>query len=119
MRVLNAILITIPLALFLDVILMIISVRTKAFKDAQTSVTPVLFTVMLAAIAAAFVPPSNTILYLIPIYGTSAVVGTLAVGGAVPANAVLFTVIGSLVAAAVGIGLALKLFDRERLLYSA
>ncbi len=117
--VLKAILITLPLALFLDVILMIISVRTKAFKDAQTSVTPVLFTVMIAAIAAAFVPPSSTALFLIPIYGTSAVVGTLAVGGVVPANAVLFTVIGSLVAAAVGIAIALKLFDRERLLYSA
>jgi sodium transport system permease protein len=117
--VLKAILITLPLALLLDVILMIISVRTKAFKDAQTSVTPVLFTVMLAAIAAAFVPPSHSVLYLIPIYGTSAVVGTLAVGGVVPANAVLFTVVGSLVAAALGIALALKLFDRERLLYSA
>lgn len=117
--VIQAILIALPLALFLNVILMIISVRTKAFKDAQSSVTPVVMGVMFATIAAAFVPPANPLLFLIPIYGTSAVVGVLAVGGVVPANAVLFSVVGSLLAAAVGLIFALQLFDRERLLYSA
>jgi len=116
--VVQTILITLPLALFLNVVLMIISIRTKAFKDAQSSATPVIMGVMFATIAAAFVPPSNPLLFLIPIYGTSAVVGVLAVGGVVPANAILLSVVGSLAAAAVGAVLALQLFNRERLLYS-
>lgn len=116
--VVQTILITLPLALFLNVVLMIISIRTKAFKDAQSSATPVIMGVMFVTIAAAFVPPTNTLFFLIPIYGTSAVVGVLAVGGVIPANAVLLSVVGSVAAAVAGIVFALQLFNRERLLYS-
>lgn len=116
--IIKAILITLPLALFLNVLLMIISIRTKAFKDAQSSVTPVIMGAMSISMAAAFVPPSDTIMFLIPLYGTSAVVGVLAVGGVVPAGAVLLSVAGSIVAAAVGIVFALRLFNREWLLYN-
>lgn len=116
--VVQTILITLPLALFLNVVLMIISVRTKAFKDAQSSATPVTMGVMFVTIEAAFVPPTNTSFFLIPIYGTSAVVGVLAVGGVIPANAVLLSVVGSVAAAVAGIVFALQLFNRERLLYS-
>lgn len=115
----QAILVSLPLALFANVILMVISIRTKTFKDAQSALTPVMFGVMFTAIAAAFVPPTGASLaYLIPVYGTSAVVGTLTLGGIIPANAVLFSVIGNVLATVVGVILAMQIFNRERLLYS-
>ena len=117
--ILMAILVSLPLALFANVILMVISIRTKTFKDAQSALTPVMLGVMFTAMAAAFVPPTGASLaYMVPVYGTSAVVGTLTLGGIIPANAVMFSVIGNLMATAVGIIFALQIFNRERLLYS-
>jgi sodium transport system permease protein len=116
--ILQAIFVTLPLALLANVALMIISIRTKTFKDAQSAMTPLIFAVVFTAMAAAFVPPTSSWLFLIPAYGTSAVVGVLALGGVIPANAVLFSIIGSLAAALAGVIVAMRLFNRERLLYS-
>lgn len=113
-----AILVTLPLALFANVVLMVISIRTKGFKEAQSALSPVLFGVTFVALAAAFLPPAQTALFLIPVYGTSAVVGVLAQGGIMPANALLFSVLGSVLATAVIVVVALRLFNREKLLYS-
>lgn len=117
--ILQAILVSLPLALFANVILMVISIRTKTFKDAQSALSPVIFGVLFTAMAAAFVPPTGASLaYLIPVYGTSAIVGVLTLGGIVPANAVLFSIIGNLLATVVGVIIAMQIFNRERLLYS-
>ncbi len=113
-----AILITLPLALFANVLLMIISIRTKDFKEAQSALAPVLMGVTFVALAAAFLAPTEPVLFLIPVFGTSAVVGLLALGGVMPANAVLFSVLGSLLATAVVVVIAMRMFNRERLLYS-
>ena len=117
--VLGAIVLTLPLALFVNVVLMIISIRTKTFKDAQSSAVPVNLGVVFTAMAAAFAPPTSASLFLIPVYGTSAVIGSLAVGGTVAWQHIAFSVGGSLAAVLVGVFFALKLFNRERLLYSA
>ncbi len=117
--IVKTILLSLPLALFANVILMVISIRTKAFKDAQSAVTPVMFVSMFVAMAAAFVPPTGASLsFLLPVYGTSAVVSVLTLGGIVPANAVLFSVLGNLLATVIGIIFALQIFNREKLLYS-
>ena len=117
--IIQAILVSLPLALFANVILMVISIRTKAFKDAQSALTPVMFGAMFIAMAAAFVPPTGeSLTFLLPVYGTSAVVSVLTLGGIVPANAVLFSVVGNLLATVVGVVFALQIFNRERLLYS-
>lgn len=113
-----AIFITLPLALFANVLLMVISIRTKGFKEAQSAMSPVLFGVTFVALAAAFLQPASTYMFLIPVYGTSAVVGVLAQSGVMPDNAILFSVVGSLVATAVIVVVALRLFNREKLLYS-
>ncbi len=113
-----SVLLALPLALFLNVVLMIISIRTRTFKDAQSSLMPVIFCVTAAAMAAAFVPPPHPLMFLIPVYGTSAVVGSLALAGPMPEHAVLFSVAGSAAASAAGIILGLWMFNRERLLYS-
>lgn len=116
--IMQAVVVTLPLALLANVALMIISIRTKTFKDAQAAMSPIIFAVIFTAMAAAFVPPTDSWPFLIPGYGTSAVVGVLAQGGVIPANAVLFSVIGSLAGALVGVVIAMRLFNRERLLYS-
>jgi sodium transport system permease protein len=115
--VLAAILLSLPLALFFNAALMIISVRTKAFKDAQQSLTPFMFAAIAPAMVAAFVTPANPIFYSIPVYGTAALVGKLATGAPVPDMAFVFAVMGSLVAAAVCVYIGLRVFNRERLLY--
>lgn len=116
--VIAVILVTLPLALFANIILMVISIRTTDFKSAQTALSPVMFGIIFTAMAAAFVPPTTSILFAIPVYGTAALVGALALGGVIPANAVLFSILGSLAATAVGVALAMPLFNRERLLYN-
>lgn len=115
----GSILLALPLALFLNVVLMIISIRTRTFKDAQSSLMPVVFCVTAAAMAAAFAPPQHPLMFLLPVYGTSAVVGSLALAGPMPEHAVILSVAGSVAASAAGIALGLRLFNRERLLYSA
>lgn len=118
--ILQAIIVTLPLALFANVILMVLAIRTKTFKDAQSAMSPLVFAVTFISMAAAFVPPSSAVMFLIPIYGTAGAVGGLALGGiGLPANAILFSIVGSLVATAVGVGIAMPLFNREKLLYSA
>jgi sodium transport system permease protein len=115
--VVRTILVALPLALFLNVVLMVVSVRTRSFRDAQSSSLPFFFVVMSAAMAAAFLPPTNPLLYLIPIYGTSAVVGGFASGIEVPALSIFLSVAGSFAGVGLGSFGALSLFNRERLLY--
>jgi sodium transport system permease protein len=115
--VLYAIGVGMPLALFINVATMILSVRTRSFKDAQSAATPLTLGVTLGALAAAFVIPSNVLAYLIPIYGSCAVIGRLASGAVVPAGAVALSIAGSLIAAVIGFMIAVILFDRERMLY--
>jgi len=117
--IIGVILVSLPLALFLNVVLMMISIRTKTFKDAQSAITPIVLAVMVPALATAFVPPKGPLAFLVPIYGPSAVVSILATGGTMPDGAIILSTIGSLVAAMVCIVFALRLFNRERLLYSA
>lgn len=116
--ILKAILVTLPLALFADVVLMVLSIRTRDFKSAQSALNPAVMGSVFVAMAAAFVPPTTSLPFLIPVYGTAALVGTLTVGGVIPANAVLFSSLGALAGTAVGIIIALPIFNRERLLYS-
>lgn len=115
--VLRTLVVALPMALFLNVVLLVISIRTKAFKDAQSSALPLFFVVMALAMAAAFVPPAHPALHLIPVYGASAVVGSFASGADVPALPILLSVAGSLAGAGLGSLLALGLFHREKLLY--
>jgi sodium transport system permease protein len=116
--ILWAILVGIPLALFVNVILMIFSVRTRTFKDAQSAAGMIIFALMVPAFAVAFVTPTDAWGFLVPVYGPSAVVAGMAIGSALPAFALLASIIGSLLASAAGFLVALRLFNRERLLYS-
>ena len=104
--------------MFIGVVLITISIRTKSFKAAQSSVGAMQLFVLIPIFAAAFVLPTESTAFLIPIYGPAAVVAKLAVGATLPDNAILFGIISSLLAASVAMVIALRLFNRERLLYS-
>lgn len=116
--IIQTVLLTIPLVLAGNVILMIISIRTKAFKDAQSAAAPLIFVVLIASMFAAFAPPTDLTFFMIPFYGTAAVVGQLAVAGTASVVFVIASIIGNLLMAAAGTVAALRLFNRERLLYS-
>jgi sodium transport system permease protein len=117
--IVGAILMGLPLALFISVVLLAVSVRTKAFKDAQSASTPIVLGLMVPAMAAAFVPAKAALAYLIPVYGPSAAIGVMSLGGTVSAEALLLSIASSLLAAAVSFVVALRLFNRERMLYGA
>lgn len=115
-----AIIIGIPTALLMSVVLMAISVRTKTFKDAQSAAAPLSLGALVPAFAAGMIQPQSTLAYLIPVYGPAALVGQMTTnGGLLDPTALVFAILGSLGAALVAFLLALRLFDRERLLYSA
>lgn len=118
--VVGAIVMSLPLALLVSVVLMIVSVRTKDFKSAQSAATPISFFVIIPAMAAAFVAPTSLWMYAIPIYGPSAFVSKMATGSQIPDSTFAFTlaILGSLAAAVIAFLIALRFFNRERLLYS-
>jgi ABC-type Na+ efflux pump permease subunit len=97
---------------------MLLAIRTKTFKDAQSAATPLTLLVMFPAMAAGFFPPSVATYFLIPAYGTAAVAERLATDGTIPWPEFGMSIIGCAALAAVGIFIAMRMFNRERLLYS-
>ena len=69
-------------------LLMILAIRTKTVKDAQSAVTPISLGVLVPGMAPAFVPPSGLLAYLIPGYGATAVLGDIAATGSFPVVAI-------------------------------
>jgi sodium transport system permease protein len=118
MTVVGGIAVGIPLALAVNVLVMILAIRAKTIKDAQSAVTPISLGVLVPGLAPAFVPPSGLLAYLIPGYGSTAVLGEIAGTGQFPVAPYILSALTCLVFAGVGIAVALRLFDRERLLYS-
>ncbi len=109
---------SIPLAFFASIVLMVLSVRTSSFKDAQSAAAPLSIAAMIPTLAATFVPPANLLAYLIPVYGPAAVIGQIASsGGVIDPAPLVMCIAGSLIAAAVAFVIGMRLFNRERLLY--
>lgn len=111
-------LIALPLGLAASALLMVLAVRTKTFKDAQNAMAPAMLLILIPAMAASFAPPSGSLAYLIPIYGTAAIAADLVSSNQIPLVPFLYTVINCLALSLFGIALGLYLFNRERLLYS-
>jgi sodium transport system permease protein len=116
--IVGSIIVGLPLALAVNVIMMIVAVRTKTFKDAQSASAPITFAVIFPAMGAAFVPAKSLAYFLIPVYGSGAVINRLSASGTLPIPELIASTIGCLIVAAIGLVIALRLFDRERLLYS-
>jgi sodium transport system permease protein len=118
--IVTAILVGIPTALLMSVVQMTLSVRTKTYKDAQSAAAPLSLGALVPAFAAAILPPASPLAYLIPVYGAAGLVGKMTTnGGMLDGAALALCIVGTLAAAGMACVLAMRLFDRERLLYAA
>lgn len=114
----GSIVIAIPLAIVANILLMILAIRTKTFKDAQSAVTPFTFLIIFPMMAAGFFPSDNPLVAAIPVYGTGTVAAQLGTGNTFPWLMFALSVVGCAVLAVIAFIIAMRLFDRERLLYS-
>lgn len=114
----GSVFIALPLVFLVNVLVMIVAIRTKSFKDAQSAVTPITLLTMFPAMAAGFFPPDSLMAHIIPAYGTGAVANRLATEGAIQWAPFFFSAVGCVAFGLIGVVIALRLFDRERLLYS-
>lgn len=108
----------IPFAILAAVVMMIVAIRTKTFKDAQATTAGVNLSMMFPAMIPAIFPVPLSWLYLIPIYGAAGVASELATFGHFPLMHFLLNLIGTVMVTALGVMIGLRLFNRERLLYS-
>ncbi|MAS37883.1 MAG: hypothetical protein CL610_28060 [Anaerolineaceae bacterium] len=116
--ILVALLVGIPLTLLFNVIVLILAVRQNTFKDAQAASSLVTFLGLFAGFVVAFRPPQSDLAYLIPLYGPVAVISKSTLSAPLPETAIPFAILGSVVGVIVALRIALRLFNRERLLYS-
>ena len=114
----GSVVVAMPLALTINILLMILAIRTKTFKDAQSAVAPATMGVVFPSMIAMFFPAKSLPLFLIPLYGTTSAASQLASTSQFPTLPFLFSAIGCLAVSAALFPVAMKLFNRERLLYS-
>lgn len=116
--VLTASLLTgIPLALVVSIAQMMISVRARTFRDAQSGATPLMFAVMIPGFVAAFSQAKALWSCLIPVYGPFAALGRMAQAGGLQWDAIALSAAGSVIAVVIVLPVAMKMFTRETLLY--
>lgn len=115
-KVLLAIIITIPFMLIVGLFQMMLALRAKSVKDAQSVTSLSSLAVMLPMGAGAFMQPDNPLLHLIPGFGTASVISKMVI--AQPFLSYLpYVLISTVVLAAIAVWFGARMFDRERLLY--
>jgi sodium transport system permease protein len=115
--ILSIIVMVVPLAVFFSSCLMAISVFAKSYKEAQTYTTPLMVVVILPAMAA-MLPGAdlNAKLALVPILNASLLCKEL-VTGTYHWNYIAIIFLSTCVYAAVALFLAVKMFQREDVLF--
>jgi sodium transport system permease protein len=115
--VLSVFLMALPLAVFFAAILLTIALFAKSYKEAQSYLTPLTFIVVIPAVASLLPGVELTPkLALIPIISTSLVCKEI-VAGTFHWNYIILILLSSSVYAAVGLFLAVKMFQRESVLF--
>src|SRR5262249_3094666 len=106
-----------PLAVFFAAVLMTIALFAKTYKEAQSYLIPMTFAVVIPAVASILPGVDLTPkLALIPILNTSLVCKEI-VAGTYHWNMIALIFASSCVYAAVGLFLAVKMFQRESVLF--
>jgi sodium transport system permease protein len=115
--VLSVLLMALPLAVLFAAVLLTIALFAKTYKEAQSYLTPMTFIVVIPAIAS-LLPgfDLNPKLALIPILSTSLVCKEI-VAGTFHWNYILLILLSSSVYAAVALFIAVKMFQRESVLF--
>jgi sodium transport system permease protein len=115
--VLSVFLMALPLAVFFAAVLLTISLFAKTYKEAQSYLTPMTFVVVIPAVASLLPGVELTPkLALIPILSTSLVCKEI-VAGTFHWNYIILILLSSSVYAAAGLFLAVKMFQRESVLF--
>jgi sodium transport system permease protein len=115
--VLSVFLMALPLAVLFAAVLMTISLFAKSYKEAQSYLTPMTFVVVIPAIASLLPGIDLTAkLALIPILSTSLVCKEI-VAGTFHWNYIMLIFLSSSVYAAIALFLAVKMFQRESVLF--
>jgi len=106
-----------PLAVFFAAVLLTISLFAKTYKEAQSYLTPMTFLVVIPAVASLLPGVELTPkLALVPILSTSLVCKEI-VAGTFHWNYITLILLSSSVYAAAGLFLAVKMFQRESVLF--
>jgi sodium transport system permease protein len=106
-----------PLAVFFSAALLAISLFAKSFKEAQSYLSPLMIVVILPAIAALLPGVElNTTLALVPVLNTSLVSKEI-ITGTYHWNYIALIFASSCIYAVAALGLAVKLFQREDVLF--
>src|SRR6266851_1582665 len=115
--VLSVFLMALPLAVFFAAVLLTIALFAKSYKEAQSYLTPMTFVVVIPAVASLLPGVELTPkLALIPILSTSLVCKEI-VAGTFHWNYILLILLSSSVCAAAGLFVAVKMFQRESVLF--
>jgi sodium transport system permease protein len=115
--ILSVFLMALPLAVLFASVLLTIALFAKSYKEAQSYLTPMTFVVVIPAVAS-LLPgfDLNPKLALIPILSTSLVCKEI-VAGTFHWNYILLILLSSSVYAAAGLFIAVKMFQRESVLF--
>jgi sodium transport system permease protein len=109
--------VVLPLAVFFSAALLALSVFAKSFKEAQSYVSPLMLVVVMPAIAALLPGVElNTALALVPVLNTSLVSKEI-ITGTYHWNLIALIFLSSTVYAAAALAIAVKLFQREDVLF--
>ena len=115
--VISIFVIVLPLAVLFSAALLTISLFAKSFKEAQSYLSPLMIVVVLPAVAALLPGVElNTALALVPVLNTSLVCKEI-ITGTYHWNYIALIFASSCLYAAAAIGLAVKLFQREDVLF--
>src|ERR1700674_5604480 len=109
--------IVLPLAVFFSAALLALSLFAKSFKEAQSYISPLMIVVVLPAVASLLPGVElNPALALVPVLNTS-LVGKEIITGTYHWNLIALIFLSSSVYAGVAIAIAVKLFQREDVLF--
>jgi len=109
--------VVLPLAVFFSAALLALSLFAKSFKEAQSYISPLMILVVMPAVAALLPGVElNAALALIPVLNTSLVSKEI-ITGTYHWNLIALIFLSSSVYAAIAIAIAVKLFQREDVLF--
>src|SRR6202140_4266449 len=109
--------VVLPLAVFFSAALLVFSLFAKSFKEAQSYISPLMIVVVLPAVAALFPGVElSPALALVPVLNTSLVSKEI-ITGTYHWNLIALIFLSSSVYAAVALTIAVKLFQREDVLF--
>ncbi len=115
-KVLLTLLLCLPFIFIVGLMQMLLALRTKTAKDAQTVMGFANLVVMFPMMGGAFMRPDSPLLHLIPGFGTASIIGKM-ISGDSYASLIPVSLISLIVVGAIAVLIGRRMFNRERLLY--